>query len=187
MLYERGRVELLNPVLDSARVTSGDAVTPGTGVTLERLGRQVQMARLRLTNFVVNVAAASDFGSTKLLDLPAGNVIVVGGIADLTALVAGFTTNTVEAVDLALGTVAMASIDFSGAGEDDVTPKIDGVGAGTTGTIKGATGNTEKLLFKAAGANAVFINVADPVAAGTGVLTLNGLIDIAYIDLGKPS
>lgn len=188
--YNRGREILKNPYLDGVRATAGNPVTPNTagGVTLEPLARQVQFARLRLTNFTVNIDADDDFGSKKLLDLPAGAVIVSAAVVDLTVAVAGFQTNTVANLDLALGTAAIATVDFTGAGEDNITPKIDGVGAGATGTMKGNS-TVASSTFNVPldpGAKAIYVNCVD-VTNADGTVTLNGLIEVGFIDLGAPA
>jgi len=148
-----------------------------------------QRIRLRLSGQVLSVAAANDYGSLKLCDLPAGNLIMLGVIVDLTGVVAGFASDVGTAVDLALGTVVTASTTFVNAGEDDLMEKIDGTGAGTTATLKGA-GMTDGSLANVklpAGAKAVWLNASDPVTTGTGTITLSGVVDLYYLDLSDHS
>lgn len=183
-----------NVVLEGHRTIAGGALTLESGVSLLTAPPNhmlvlpmLRREKLTLTNFTVDVLAANDYGSSKLFTFPANNILFLFALLDLTALVAGFATNTVATVDLALGTVATTSTDFSNAGEDDITLKIDGVGAAATGTIKGVSDSTLVNQFIAAGTNAVYANVSDPVTTGTGTLTLNGVIEITYLDLSKPS
>lgn len=184
-----------NIVLEGHHVQAGGALVPETGVTLDTADLKLQNPLIRrekllLTDLEVDVLAANDFGSTKLFTFPANNILFLFALLDLTAAVAGFAVNTVAAVDIALGTAAIAAPgDFTNAGEDDITLKIDGVGAAATGTIKGVSDATLVNALIAAGTNAVYANVADGVttASGTGVLTLNGLVEITYLDLSKPS
>lgn len=154
------------------------------GVTVNRGARLVQAETFLLTNFVVSLAAADDFGSKKLCDLPNTGAIILGSVIEVAGLVAGFASNVGTAVDLALGTVATASTTFANAGEKDLIAKIDGTGAGTTATVKGQTATAEKLVFVAPGSsNAIFINVSDPVTSGTGTFTMSGFVTVFWIDL----
>ena len=166
------------------------ALEDGVTIVVSELNRQspiVPRLRLKLTDFVVTVPNADNFGATKLLTLADNNLEFKWAVVDLAAVVLGFTTNTVAAVDLALGTAEMASTDFSGAGEDDITEKIDGVGAGATGTVKGVSTDALRNVLIAAGTNAIWVNVSDPVTSGDGTLTLNGYIELTLRELGKPS
>jgi hypothetical protein len=160
---------------------------PVAGVVLTTLGYLTQRQQFRLTAFPITVAAASDFGSAKLCDLPDTNFILHGIVVDLTSTMTGFTSNAGSAVDLALGTVATASTGFSNAGEDDLLQKLDGAGASSPGTVKGASDATVANQFLAAAARSLFVNIADPVTAATGTVTLSGTIELIYGLLGKPS
>lgn len=160
--------------------------TPVAGVVLTTLGYLWQRQQLRLTNFAVTVAAANDFGSAKVCDLPDTNFLLLGVVVDLTSTMTGFTSNAGSAVDLALGTVATASTGFTNAGEDDILQKIDGAGAGSPGTVKGASSAALANQFLVAGARELFVNIADPVTASTGTVTLSGTIELVYGLLGEP-
>ncbi len=154
------------------------------GVKANRGARLVQADRFDLTSFVLSAAAADDFGSTKLCDLPNTGAIILGAVIELAGLVAGFASNVGTAVDLALGTVATTTVDFSVAGEDNIVAKIDGTGAGTTATVKGQTADATKLVFVAPGpSNAIYVNFSDPVTSGTGTFTASGFITVFWIDL----
>lgn len=160
---------------------------PVAGVVLTTLGYLWQRQQLRLTAFPITVAAASDFGSGKICDLPNTNLLLLGVVVDLTTTLTGFTSNAGSAVDLALGTVATASTGFTNAGEDDICQKIDGAGAGSPGTVKGASDATVGNQFLVAAARSLFVNIADPVTAATGTVTLSGTIELVYGLLGEPS
>lgn len=169
---------------DSVQIDVGNAPVPGSAaVTIARVARPLRMAQCRLVNFQVSVAAASDFGSLKLLDLPTDRALVVGTSVNLTTVPVGFASDVGTAVHLALGTVATASTTFLNAGEDNLCPDLTGTGAGSPGAVNGGSGATETNVLLAAGAKSIFVNVADPVTAGTGTLTLNGIITVFYLDL----
>lgn len=180
----KARTIIDNLVVDGDFVRNGADVTPGTGVTLETQCSAVKRAKLKLTNFVVTVDADDDFGSTKLCDLPNSNLLILGAMVDLTAVGAGgFTLE--QNLDLAIGTVATASADFSNAGEDNIVAKIDGTAGGV---VDGSSISIGALVPIAAGAsNDVFVNVATGDIATDGTVTLNGFIVIYYIDIDKAS
>lgn len=168
------------------KISAGLPLVPNAaqGVKVRRGSRLVQADTFDLTSFAITVAAASDFDSKKLCDLPNTGAIILGAVIELTATVSGFTSDVGTAVDLALGTVATASTNFANAGEDNIVAKIDGTGAGATATVKGQTADAEKLVFVAAGgSNAIYVNLSDPVASGTGTFTASGFITVFWVDL----
>lgn len=159
--------------------------TPTTGAALST--RPLVTQRITLSGFVVSMAAADDFGGTKLLDLINADLVIVSAVLNLAVVVAGLAVNTAAALDVALGTVTTASAAFSNAGEKDVVPKIDGVGATATGTVIGQGTTTEALKAIAAGAsNALFLNASSAVTTGTGTATFTGTIDLIMVDPTGP-
>lgn len=178
----KNRVLLDNAAVGNARITAGSAVTPGTGVTLDSQALVMRRARLKLTAFNVTVTAALDYGGTKLCDLPANKILIVGTVVDLSCAITG-TGATLAAVDLAVGTVTTASAAFSNAGEKNIVAKIDCTAGGV---IDGASASAETNVLIAAGTNAIYVNVASACTAD-GAATLDGYIDIYYYDLGTPS
>lgn len=161
-------------------------VTPGTGVAKTREDvKLVHVETLTLTDVAVSLTAEDDFGSAEICAFPNRNLVIVGVVASLTFAVAGLTSDVATAVDFALGTVATASADFSNANEKSVMAKVDGVGAGDTGTAAGKTGSAELNVFIGAGAaNKLHLNVSSPVAENTGTVTCSGTIKLAILDLG---
>lgn len=164
--------------------------TPVSGVTLDLKPLQLQRVRLGLAGKTVSVAAADDFGSLKICDLPSTNILVLGANVNLNTTQAGFTSNNGSAIDCALGTAATASTDFSNANEDNLMEKVDGTGT-TAGSVRGAGMSDGGLaaVKLAAGAKSVYLNIADPVTTATGTLTLgaDSYVDLWLIDLGDHS
>ncbi len=150
-----------------------------TGATLDVKSPPVLHATITLAADTLDIEAANDYGALQLSnDLPAAYMLVATKLA-LTFTHADLTGDA-STVDVAVGTVTTASVDFTNAGEDDLREKIDATGT-TTGTVTG---------LAAAGASLVpgittdlFLNASSPVTAGTGVLTLTGDIDVWYIPL----
>jgi hypothetical protein len=150
---------------------------------------QLQRVRLNLAGKTISVAAADDFGSLKICDLPTSNLLMLGVNVNLNTTQSGFTSNNGTAIDCALGTVATASADFSNAGEDSLMEKVDGTGT-TAGSVRGAGMSDGGLaaVKLAAGAKSVYLNIADP-CTGAAVLTLgaDSWVDLWYADLGDHS
>lgn len=166
--------------------TQGTAVTPTTanGVAGTTLPANVRRQVLKLTDTLIPVTAALDYGGLKLCDLPNSNLVFLGAIVDLSAAVTG-TGATLAAVDFALGTVTTASTTFSNAGEDNLVEKIDCTAGGA---IDGASVQATTSIFVAAGAsNAIYANVATGNITTDGGVTLNGTIELFFLDLGKAS
>lgn len=164
------------------------APTPTASVTVVEAAKMPQVVTLTLAAKAVTMDSGDDFGSVELLTLPNTNLLVTACVVDLAAEVSGLATETVETVDYAIGTVATASTDFSNAGEDNLTPKIDGVGAATSGTVKGASSSSTINVLVAAGAsNKVYLNVSSPVTTGTATVTVTGTVKLVMLDLGAPA
>jgi len=184
----RGRVIIPN-LEDSGSVSIGE---PNTGVTIppsESLA--VKKATLTLSSFSVSVAEADDYGSTKLLDLPDSNLLLLGVEVDCTITKAG-TTNGLEAatdVDIAIGTAA-ASASTLATTMIDIIEKADLNADTLTGEFEAHTNNQATATFPkviADGASAaLYLNVAAAITADDS-LTVDGTITIAYIDLGNLS
>ena len=162
--------------------------TPTTGVAVVEGVRIPNVVTLTLTAVAVSVDSGDDFGSVELVTLPNTNLLITACVVDLAATVAGLATETVETVDYAIGTVPTASANFANAGEDNLTPKIDGVGAADSGTVKGASSAATINVLVAAGAsNKIYLNVGTPVTDDTGTVTVTGTIKLVVIDLGAPA
>lgn len=172
--------------LDSFEVRAGGIAqcVPVAGVIRRARAYPLHREVLTLAAFPISVLAANDFGSAKVCDLPTRAFLFMGAVVNLTSTLSGFTSNAGSALDLALGTVATASTTFANAGEKDLLQKLDGAGAGSPGTVAGVSDATAGGIFKASAARSVFINVSDPVAAGTGSLLLSGTIELVYGLLG---
>lgn len=179
----RGRVAMPGLLVGGGTVVNPTPPVPSTGVSQVVRGLPVRSMLFTMSNFVISMSAANDFGSAKICDLPNSNLIVLGAAVDLTGTMLGFTADVGTGLDLSIGTVATASALFSNAGEKDIVPKIDGTGAGAAVTVAGANSTTEKLTFIAAGpSNALYVNASSPVATASGTLTLNGTVEVFYID-----
>lgn len=176
-----------NLEIDGAKALDQLDFTAATGASIERKFGVLRVAEITLSSFVVSMTAANDFGGTKICDLPNTNLLVMGVMVDLAVTVAGLATNTAASLDVAIGTVTTASVDFSNAGEDNLVAKIDGVGATATGTVEGHSGALTSVLVTAGASNALYLNASSPVTTGTGTATFSGTIRVFYFDLSVAS
>lgn len=170
---------LKNAKVDGALLRAGSDIALGTGVTQTSKGAIIRRATLTLTNVAVAVTAALDYGSSKLADLPNGNILYLGGIANLTFVSAGIDTSNAN-VDVAVGTAAASNATLATT-MLNLIPKID---ATSGAVVKGAATSTEAAKVFATSTSSFYLNVA---AATTidGTVTVSGTIEFFYIDLGN--
>jgi hypothetical protein len=176
-----------NLYLESAgrKISQGLSSTPNTagGVTAEKLARGYQVERLTLTAAEIEIDEANDYGSLKLVDLPASNIIVAGVVVNLVCTVDGTVITDPEDIDYAVGTAALASTDFSNAGEKNLVGEND---VAALGVMQAAVSDTEDSLFLAAGAKAVYLNIQATIGT-TATQSFAGTVDLIYLDLGSES
>lgn len=140
----------------------------------------VKHMTITLAEDTLNIPAANNYGALQLTaTLPALYRILAVSLTGLTFTHADLTGDA-STVDIALGTVVTASTAFGNAGEKDIHAKIDATGT-TTGTIAGPVAVAASEIPGVT--TDLFLNASSPVAAGTGVLTLTGDIDIWYVPL----
>jgi hypothetical protein len=170
-------------IVDNTLISNGQRTSPTASITVAEKGSVIHRSVLSLAAKSVSVLAANDYGSTKLVDLPNTNILIVGCIVDLTAtLTGGCLTAGAATVDVAIGTVATTTTAFSNAGEKNLCPKID-MSAG--GVAQGANTASETNVLIAAGAsNAIYLNVGEVISPPDGTVVFSGLITILYVDLG---
>jgi hypothetical protein len=173
-------------IKDGLSVEFGEA---GTGVVIKDQMVTVRRARLTLTAFSIAVLAANDYGGTKLLDLPDRNIMLLGMEVDTVVTKQGNTNGVVAATDItmAVGTATASNATLSGAMIDviegtSITPDTLAVDFEKHSNDQ-ATATFPKKI--ADGANsALYMNIAAAITADSSV-TVDGIIDIFYVDLGK--
>lgn len=173
----RGRI-----ILNDGLQDNGPAVVANTagGVAIESRLRPVRVARLTLTDVAVAILAANDYGSVKLCDLPAGTTAIFG--VDLDLVVTGSAVITdVTVLDYAVGTVALTSIDFSNAGEDNLVAEGDVAALGVIDARTTAALTPPIYIDK--GTNAIYLNLQAAIGTNTTV-TVDGTVDILYMEIG---
>jgi hypothetical protein len=164
----------------------GQDPTVGTGITSANQPLMIRRERITLASYLAAITAALDYSSHELLTFANSNVIILGTVVNVVGVPDGVGVTTIANVDIAVGSVATTSTDFSGAGEDDMVEKID-LTAGGVGQGDSLDNATPALLWVGAGAsNKVFLNQAVTIGAD-GSVTYTGYIDVFYADLGVAS
>jgi hypothetical protein len=171
--------------IDGGDLDIGNDLTAGAGTTsiAYDLGL-IRKARLTLTAERLTILEANDYGSIELVTFPNKHILLLGVVMDLTATGDGETggVETITDVDVAIGSVATTSTDFSNAGEKAYMAKVDVQAAGVT---EGASTSSEApVLITAGAANKLILNASCSITAD-GYVDLTGWIDVFYIDQGK--
>lgn len=163
--------------------------SPSAGIALA-MDVPVVMRRQRyvLTNAVVTLAAADDFGSLKICDLPDRNIAIWN--AELVGSV-NFGGDYADGDDpsIGVGQAAASNVTLSST-MVDVIPKTDfaNITVANSNAIAATKSNpgVAVLVADAAG-NALYLNVGNGAdqLSDVGTATFNGTLDIWYTDLGN--
>jgi hypothetical protein len=177
---------LIPNIDDGFTVKFGEA---GTGVSIQNQFLTPQRARITLTNFAIAVTEALDYGGTKILDLPFRNIMLLGAEVDCVVTKQGNTNGIVAATDITMGigTATASNATLSSTMIDIIE------GTSITGDTlvvdfekhsnDHSTSTYPRRIVDGASA-ALFMNIAATITADSSV-TVNGTIDIFYVDLGK--
>lgn len=175
-------------IVDGISVKFGEA---NTGVRISDNTALIRRARLTLTNFAITVAAASDFGGTKLLDLPDRNIMLLGMEVDCVVTKQGNTNGIVAATDIsmAIGTGVAAATPLAGTAIDvietaSLTTDALAVDFEAHSNNQSTVPFPKKIADSATAA--LYMNIAAAITADSSV-SVSGIIDIFYIDLGNLS
>ena len=171
---------------DGLSVEFGEA---GTGVVINDQMVTVRRARLTLTAFSIAVLAVNDYGGTKVIDLPFRNIMMLGMEVDTVVTKQNNTSGIITTTDItmAIGTATASNAVLS----STMVDVIEGTSL-TADTVAvdfekhsndQATATFPRKIADGATA-ALFINIAAAITADSSV-TVDGIIDIFYVDLGK--
>lgn len=162
-------------------------LTPTAGVaeTFHRV-KGLQHVRLTLTNFVVSVLEANDYGSAKLVDFGDTNLLLVGAEANLTLLKGGAVNGIINTKDLdvAVGTAAASNTTLSTT-MLNILPKVDCDADTLADVVKShSLAATPVLTGILEGTPAAYLNVS--VIGGitaSDIVTFSGTLDLFYFNL----
>lgn len=123
-------------------------------------------------------------GNKELYDFPAGNILVLGGITNLTTLGAGGVTATAALVG-AVGTVVAAADATLTSTEANIIPSTAGTLVGSVGVLKGKS-TAPVTLDGTSSAIKAYLNVAIPDAgtSANGTVTVSGTVTLFWMNLG---
>jgi len=163
----------------------------GATVTASDTGDLINKTVLTLAGTPVSVVygggTTNAIGSTKIYDLPAGRILILGVTAS-GLQVASFPTNTMDAADggdIALGTAVPGADGAIDGTAVDLLPalSIDPI----TNVVSGALAASAHFDGTTT-AKDVFLNVlvdhGDLTGASTNALTVNGVVTVHWINLG---
>lgn len=189
-MTEKVRGALLAPQLKDG-ITVQALEAQGTGVTGNDQLATVRRLRLTLSSFAITVAAASDFGGTKLCDLADRNIMLLGMEVDCVVTKQGNTNGIVAATDItmAIGTGVAAATPLAGTAIDVI--EVASITADALAVDFEAHSNNQSTVpFPKKIADdpnaALYMNIAAAITADSSV-SVSGTIDIFYLDLGNLS
>lgn len=161
----------------------------GTGVTGIDSVLLPRKLRLTLSGFTIAVLAANDYGGTKVIDLAFSNLLILGIEVDTVVTKQGNTNGVVATTDItmAMGTAVASNATLSGAMIDiieatSITTDALAVDFEKHTNDQGTATFPKKIADGAS--SALYMNYAGAITADSSV-TVDGYINIYYIDLGK--
>lgn len=149
----------------------------------------VRRARLNLDGLTINVAAANDYGGTKIMDLPDTNLVLLGVEVNCTVTKAGTTNGIVAATDLdmSIGTAVAAATPLATTAID-VIEKVDINDDALSVTFQAHSNDQSTAAFPLVigdgASNALYMNLAAAITADDSV-SVSGTVDIYYVDVGN--
>ena len=142
---------------------------------------------------ITGVDATVDAGSVKIGNLPSGNILLLGAVANV-AVSAGADAHVIDnwGGDYGIGTVANADVDLADATDDNIIPSTAltaGAADKDAQSTRGVSTATEQVIIdNTDGSGDLYVNllIDDNVITDTeaGTFAITGTLDIAYIVLG---
>lgn len=180
---------LLGPDGSRARMVGATLPAAANGARVEGFALPLIRARIYLSGVTISVAAADDFGGTKIADYQNKNLLLVGHVLNVAGTVTAPNVGTELA--LGLGSAVAAATPLESTAITYMAAKT-GVGAAQAFTCIGHSfdESAPALAFLDAHAsnNDLYINAALAVASGTGTVTFTegSYVDVFYHDLDEP-
>lgn len=165
--------------------------TPASGQGFDLSLATPYVGTFKLSSLTLDVAAADDFGSVKLCDLPDSNLLLLAVEVDL-VLTKGGVTNGLEAavdLDMGVGTAAASAQTLAGA-MIDVIEKVDvdtnALAVDFEAISVGQATAAYPLQIADGASNALYINCGVPAGiTADDDLTIDGTVRVVWIDLGN--
>lgn len=160
-----------------------------TGMTVTESSMGVNKTVITLSAISVTMTdatTAGNQGSKELYDLPAGNILFLGGITNLTTLAGVGGVSDTAALVGAVGSAVASNADATLTGtEANIIPSSTGTLAAGAGTLKGKS-TAPVTLDGTSSAVKVYLNLAIPDAGSTGndTIVVNGTVTLFWMNLG---
>jgi hypothetical protein len=147
--------------------------------------RVVRHAKITLTDLVVAIAEADDFGGSKILDLPDSNILILTAETDLSMVKDGVGIVAATDITVGIGSAIASNSTLSGLMIDVLTDALtDDVDPAIWQSHTNEQATPALAFLDDAAAGALFLNAAATLTTD-GDLTVSGTIDLYYIDTGN--
>lgn len=166
------------------------SAVPAATITRETAAMIPIKETLTLSSFSVTVAntTGASFGASKIYDFPAGRILILGAVADLSFNWAGQDIGATGSGDFSVGSTATADATLSSTDVNIIAssamtdPFVAGVGAGVGSSaaavyLDGTTTAADAYLN-------IIIDDADVSDAASDIVLVSGTITLYYINLG---
>lgn len=167
----------------------GIGAVNGTGVTVEEKRGQIQNSVINLASTSITVTdtggANGGYGSLKIYDLPAGNILVLGATSNLSFTRGSTGISATAVVKHALGSVAVSTSDTLSSTLANVIPSTNATLAAGTGSGGGESTAVTFLDGTTTAADLILnIGVADANISASDSVSVSGTVNVSWINLG---
>ena len=179
----RDRPDGINIVGDIPANTAGISLEGEYGVGATR---QTKITLTDLSVTMTDGGASGSIGTQKIYDFPAGNIIVLGAVSNLTSIArVGSAITATAAVKHSLGSAAEATNDTLDSTQANMIPSTSATLAAGVGSGGGESTAVAVVDGTAAAADAILnFGIADAGSSGNDALTVSGTVTITWINLG---
>lgn len=146
----------------------------------------VRRARFTITNGVLSVADANDYGSFKMVDLPTNPIAILAAKIDMVLTKDGVGYIAATDLDIAVGTAAATNTTLATT-MLNVINKADYDASAIAPVVQqhSASNTSPAPLVLPSGAKALYLNAAGVTETSqSATLTINGTLDLTWMDLG---
>lgn len=171
--------------------TAGRDVDPAGAGSVKTFdhARYVRHLRITLADLVLPITAANDYGGVKFADLPNSDVILLACATNLSFVTEGGENQVLDmaVIPMGIGTAVASAKPLANAMQNIIevtnTPALSSFAS--TFAKHSNDNTTPGLVFLADGAsNALYLNATTPDITADDNITVNGFIDLVYIDIG---
>lgn len=146
----------------------------------------VKRAKFQVTNGVLAVADANDYGSFKLVDLPTNPIALLSAKLDAVLTKDGVGYLAATDLDIAVGTAAASNTTLATTMLNVINKAdFDASAIAPAVALHSASNTSPAPLILPTGAKALYLNASGATESGqAATLTVNGTIELTWMDLG---